>query len=53
MDELIVLDNAQIVERGSHEALLAQGGIYAMLWAHQSGGFLQSGDSKIMDELVD
>jgi ATP-binding cassette subfamily B protein len=42
MDELIVLDNAQIVERGSHEALLAQGGIYAMLWAHQSGGFLQS-----------
>ena len=52
MDELIVLDNAQIVERGSHVALLAQGGIYAMLWAHQSGGFLQSGDSKIMDELV-
>jgi ATP-binding cassette subfamily B protein len=42
MDELIVLDNAEIVERGSHEALLAQGGIYAMLWAHQSGGFLQS-----------
>ena len=41
MDELIVLDNAQIVERGSHQALLAQGGIYAMLWAHQSGGFLQ------------
>jgi ATP-binding cassette subfamily B protein len=53
MDELIVLDNAQIVERGSHEALLAQGGIYALLWAHQSGGFLQSGDSKVMDELVD
>jgi ATP-binding cassette, subfamily B, bacterial len=53
MDELIVLDNAQIVERGSHEALLAHGGIYAMLWAHQSGGFLQSGDSKIMDELVE
>jgi ATP-binding cassette subfamily B protein len=42
MDELIVLDNARIVERGSHDALLARNGIYAMLWAHQSGGFLQS-----------
>jgi ATP-binding cassette subfamily B multidrug efflux pump len=40
MDELIVLDNAQIVERGSHDVLLARGGIYATLWAHQSGGFL-------------
>ena len=50
MDELIVLDNAQIVERGSHTALLAQNGIYAMLWVHQSGGFLPSTtDSKIAD----
>jgi ATP-binding cassette, subfamily B, bacterial len=42
MDELIVLDRGEIVERGSHEALLTQGGIYAALWAHQSGGFLAS-----------
>jgi ATP-binding cassette subfamily B multidrug efflux pump len=41
MDELIVLDNARIIERGSHDALLSQGGVYAMLWSHQSGGFLQ------------
>jgi ATP-binding cassette subfamily B multidrug efflux pump len=29
-----------MVERGAHDALLTQGGIYATLWAHQSGGFL-------------
>jgi len=40
MDRLIVLDNGRIVEEGSHEALLARGGLYAKLWAHQSGGFL-------------
>jgi ATP-binding cassette, subfamily B, bacterial len=40
MDELVVLDHGKIVEKGSHEALLAHGGIYASLWAHQSGGFL-------------
>ena len=40
MDELIIMDRGQIVERGSHDQLLTQGGIYAALWAHQSGGFL-------------
>ncbi len=40
MDRLIVLDNGRIVEEGSHEALLARGGLYAKLWSHQSGGFL-------------
>jgi ATP-binding cassette subfamily B multidrug efflux pump len=42
MDQLVVLDHGRIVEQGSHSALLAQGGIYASLWAHQSGGFLAS-----------
>jgi ATP-binding cassette subfamily B protein len=42
MDQLVVLDKDKIVEKGSHSALLAQGGIYASLWAHQSGGFLAS-----------
>lgn len=40
MDRLIVMDKGQIVEQGSHEELLAQNGVYAKLWAHQSGGFL-------------
>ena len=40
MDELIVLDGGSIVERGSHDDLLLRDGIYASLWAHQSGGFL-------------
>jgi ATP-binding cassette subfamily B multidrug efflux pump len=40
MDRLIVLDQGRIVEQGSHAQLLAQGGLYARLWAHQSGGFL-------------
>ena len=40
MDRLIVMDAGRIVEEGTHAQLLAQGGIYARLWAHQSGGFL-------------
>jgi ATP-binding cassette subfamily B multidrug efflux pump len=40
MDRLVVLDKGRIVEEGSHRELLEQGGIYARLWAHQSGGFL-------------
>ncbi|OOH92432.1 multidrug ABC transporter ATP-binding protein [Pasteurellaceae bacterium 15-036681] len=40
MDRLIVLDKGEIVEQGSHDELLAQNGVYAKLWSHQSGGFL-------------
>ena len=40
MDRLVVLDKGRIVEEGSHFSLLAQHGLYARLWAHQSGGFL-------------
>lgn len=40
MDRLIVMDKGVIVEEGSHQELLQLGGIYAKLWAHQSGGFL-------------
>ncbi len=40
MDRLVVMDKGMIVEEGSHEQLIAHGGIYADLWARQSGGFL-------------
>tara|TARA_Y100001963_G_scaffold159580_1_gene263881 strand:+ start:736 stop:2580 length:1845 start_codon:yes stop_codon:yes gene_type:complete len=40
MDRLIVLDQGAIVEQGSHSELIASGGIYAQLWAHQTGGFI-------------
>src|ERR1700731_2268600 len=40
MDRLIVLDKGRVIEEGNHYSLLAQGGVYARLWAHQSGGFL-------------
>ena len=40
MDRLIVLDQGAIVEQGSHQELIEQGGIYAQLWAHQTGGFI-------------
>lgn len=35
-----MLDKGQILEQGSHQELIAQGGVYAQLWAHQTGGFL-------------
>ena len=40
LDRLVVIDKCEIVEQGTHEELLQRGGIYAQLWAHQTGGFL-------------
>ncbi len=42
MDRLVVMEQGGIVEQGTHEELLARGGIYAGLWARQSGGFLDA-----------
>jgi ABC-type multidrug transport system fused ATPase/permease subunit len=41
MDRIIVLDSGRIIEYGSHTALLEKNGMYAKLWAHQSGGFIE------------
>ncbi len=40
MDRLVIMDEGQIVEEGTHHELLRRGGLYADLWARQSGGFL-------------
>ncbi len=40
LDRLMVIDAGRLVESGSHHDLLQQGGLYAQLWARQSGGFL-------------
>jgi ATP-binding cassette, subfamily B, multidrug efflux pump len=54
MDRLIVLDRGRIVETGDHRSLLARRGLYARLWAHQSGGFLgeDAGDEAIEERLA-
>ena len=52
MDRLIVLDQGRIVEEGDHRSLLAKEGLYARLWAHQSGGFLGEEEGKPEAALV-
>ena len=42
MDRLVVLEDGEIVETGSHQELLARDGVYAALWRRQSGGFLDA-----------
>jgi len=46
MDRLVILERGRIVEQGTHDALLAKSGVYATLWAHQSGGFLPVADDE-------
>ena len=41
LDRIIVLDDGKIAEYGTHKELLEKKGVYAKLWAHQSGGFLK------------
>jgi ATP-binding cassette subfamily B protein len=41
LDRIIVLRGGKIVEQGSHKQLLKKDGVYAGLWAHQSGGFIE------------
>ena len=41
LDEIVVLKDGAIVEKGSHRELLAKNGEYAKLWSRQSGAFLE------------
>ncbi len=41
LDRIIVLDAGKIIEDGTHNELLTRGGVYAKLWSHQSGGFIE------------
>ena len=53
MDRLVVMDQGRVVEEGDHRSLLAKGGLYARLWAHQSGGFLgEESDAATQEEPV-
>lgn len=40
MDRIVVLDDGEIVEQGTHKELIRNDGVYAKLWEHQSGGFM-------------
>jgi ATP-binding cassette, subfamily B, multidrug efflux pump len=52
MDRLIIMEKGHVVEDGGHEELLRKGGLYASLWARQSGGFLFE-DHKSSDPIVE
>ncbi len=40
MDRIAVLDAGRVAEVGTHDELLALGGLYARYWSRQSGGFI-------------
>jgi len=52
MDRLVVMDKGRIVEEGDHRSLLARGGLYARLWARQSGGFLGEAGENEDEEIL-
>ncbi len=41
LDRIVVLSDGKIVQDGTHEELIKQKGVYATLWSHQSGEFIE------------
>lgn len=41
LDRIVVLDEGRVIEDGTHAELIAKNGLYAKLWKHQSGGFIE------------
>lgn len=41
MDRILVMEDGNIVEEGTHKELIRRNGLYASLWSHQSGGFIE------------
>lgn len=52
MDRIIVFKDGKIVEDGTHEELLKEGGHFAHLWEMQAGGFLPD-ESELFEESED
>jgi ATP-binding cassette subfamily B multidrug efflux pump len=53
MDRLVVVDKGRIIEEGSHDTLVAKGGLYAQLWERQSGGFLRDDPADIVEQAAE
>jgi ATP-binding cassette subfamily B multidrug efflux pump len=53
LDRLVVIDQGEVVEQGTHAELLAQDGTYAKLWQRQSGGFLEADADAVADEAAE
>ncbi len=48
-DEILVLDEGQVIERGTHDALISQEGVYADMWARQAKSAALASDDNLLE----